>query len=143
MTRIAAASEADLVQLRALLAAAGLPDEVGDHPGTSVLVARAGTLVVGGGAVEPYGDHGLLRSLVVDPGRRGHGLGGRLTEALAAEAGRMGLAALYLLTETAAGFFAGRGFARIGRETAPAPVQSSTEFAVLCPDTAVAMARVL
>jgi len=124
-----------------MLQEACLPDDVGGHPGSLVLVARDGEAVVGGGAVEVYGEHGLLRSLVVHPEYRDDGLGGRLTEAMAGGAAGRGLTALYLLTETAPGFFEGRGFARIGRLSAPDTVQASSEFAFLCPDTAVAMVR--
>jgi amino-acid N-acetyltransferase len=47
---------------------------------------------------------------------------------------------LYLLTETAAGFWPRFGFERIGRDAAPAAVRGSAEWHGGCPASAVAMA---
>ena len=46
-----------------------------------------------------------------------------------------------LLTDTAARFFAQRGYRRIGRDDAPEAVQASVEWSVACDKTAVPMAR--
>ena len=82
-----------------------------------------------------------IGSLAVHGDHRGRGLGGRLVEAIEARAAARGLPQLVLLTETAATFFARRGYADIAREHAPMAVQSSTEFRSLCPASARCMTR--
>jgi len=139
MAEIPPVGEDELLALRALLRDAGLPDDVGEHRETLLAVARDDDRVIGGVAVEVHGGFGLLRSLVVDPVFRSSGLGAALVLAAESAAGVHDLAGLYLLTEMAAGFFDERGFVRIERTAAPEAIQQSSEFASLCPDTAVAM----
>jgi amino-acid N-acetyltransferase len=139
MTSTPPVGEDDLQALRGLLRTAGLPDDVGDHSETLLAVARDGDEVVGGVAVEVHGGYGLLRSLVVDAAVRSSGVAKGLVASAEAAAGSFGLGELHLLTETAAGFFEGLGYARIERSDVPEAVRASSEFAELCPDTAVAM----
>ncbi|MCB2222576.1 MAG: GNAT family N-acetyltransferase [Actinobacteria bacterium] len=143
MTRPAPVGEPDLLALRALLRAAGLPDDVGEHRDTLVAVARDGDVVVGGVAVEIHDGHGLLRSLVVDDGFRSMGIGRGLVAAAEAAAGARGLDALTLLTEGAAGYFEPLGYQGVARDAVPGPLQASSEFAGLCPDDATAMTKPL
>lgn len=133
------ASAADLAALRVLLRECSLPDDLGSHPDTVVLVAAGPAGVVGGVAVEGYGGDGLLRSLVVVRHARGAGVGGALVRRAVAEAVARGMRRLYLLTETAGGYFAARGFRPVDRAGVPEAVRASSEFATLCPDTAAAM----
>lgn len=102
-------------------------------------VASLGVQVVGVGGLEAYGADGLLRSVAVEPAVRGQGLGGSICDALEAEADSRGVETLYLLTTTAADFFAARGYERIDRETVPEPIASTSEFVELCPDSATCM----
>lgn len=142
MTTIGRADEGELALIRALLGEADLPDaDLGHHEPTTVFVARHGGGIVGGAALEVHGEWGLLRSLVVAPSVRREGLGGQLIGAVLDEADRLDLQGVYLLTEGAEGFFGEHGFEIIGRSAVPAEVQASSEFAVLCPVTAVAMRR--
>jgi amino-acid N-acetyltransferase len=46
---------------------------------------------------------------------------------------------IYLLTTTAPDFFAGLGFRRAGRKTAPPAIRATRQFATLCPASAVLM----
>jgi amino-acid N-acetyltransferase len=89
--------------------------------------------------LERYGPVGLLRSLVVEPGHRGRGLGRALTGRQVEAARSRGVRHLFLLTETAAPFFAARGFRRVGREEAAAAVGASIELTAVCPQSAVCM----
>ena len=91
--------------------------------------------------LEPFGDVGLLRSLAVRDGQRGRGLGERLVGAVEARAAALGLRQLVLLTETAAPFFARRGYTAIAREQAPAAVRHSAEFRSICPASATCMIK--
>jgi amino-acid N-acetyltransferase len=95
------------------------------------------------GGLEVYGDCALLRSLVTDAGRRGSGLGTRLLDVIEAEAARSGVIMLYLLTDTAAPFFAARGYAPLPREQAPAEIAATSQFANLCPAAAAFMVKPL
>ncbi len=95
--------------------------------------------VIGCAAVELYGDAGLLRSVAVDAAQQGRGLGSRLVDAALELARAHGVTRLYLLTETAAPYFARRGFVPLARaEVAPA-VAASVEFQHACPASAQAM----
>ena len=71
--------------------------------------------VVGAVGLEVYGDCALLRSAVVDAGRRGSGLGIDLVESLLRHAATRGVREIYLLTTTAEHFFPRFGFVRIPR----------------------------
>ena len=133
------AGRGDLPEILALLGASGLPpDGLEDHFG-STLVAREFGRVVGSAAVELHGPHALLRSVAVDGGHRGSGLGRRLTrEALELARSRRASEA-FLLTETADAFFARLGFGPVGRPAVPEPVRGSVEFVSACPASARAM----
>lgn len=138
---IAPASAADLPQVRRLLEQHGLPlDGVGDLLATMV-VAREAARVVGVAALEVYAEGGLLRSVAVDPGYRGRGLGHDLTEAVLRLARARGLDAVFLLTTTAERYFPRFGFQTIPRHDVPSSVQASVEFGSACPASAVVMRR--
>ena len=134
------AGAADDAALRALLASAKLPFDDVASARQDFIVAIADGQVVGCGALETFGEAALLRSLAVAAQHRGAGLGGDLYERLIARAKERGLARLFLLTTTAAPYFARRGFAAVERATAPAPMTKSAQFASLCPSTATCMA---
>jgi amino-acid N-acetyltransferase len=53
------------------------------------------------------------------------------------------LAAVYLLTTTAPEYFAELGFSRVERASAPEAMQSSSEFASICPASATCMVKML
>jgi amino-acid N-acetyltransferase len=125
--------------VEALLERTGLPTrDVRAHP-EWFYVGRDGDDRVGIGGIEPYGRVGLLRSVVVEPALRERGYGNALCAALEAEARATGIEELYLLTTTAAGFFAGRGYERLDRADAPGSIRETSEFAELCPATAACL----
>lgn len=135
----------DLDGARSLLSALDLPVEgLGDQFARGYVVAVAGAgAVVGLGGVEVYGENGLLRSVAVARSCQGSSIGRAIVEDRIAWARRLGLDSLYLLTETAPGFFERLGFRRVTRASFPQAVQASSECSQLCPDTAVAMALAL
>jgi len=142
MTQLTPVGAADLDAVRTILQAAGLPtDGVADQFGPGWAVARDEAGVpIGAAGVERYGTSGLLRSVAVLPAWRGTGVGGALARDRIAWARAQGLDALYLLTDTAAEYWPRFGFHPIVRETAPAAVRASVEWAHCCPQSAVAMA---
>jgi amino-acid N-acetyltransferase len=133
------ATPGEFPQVLALLARSGLPEAgLADHLATT-LVARGDGRIVGCVALELYGDAALLRSVAVEPALRSQGLGSRLTGQAFDLARQNGVRRLYLLTESAAGYFARRGFQPIARSAVEAAVQQSVEFRFACPQSAQAM----
>ena len=135
-----AARANDLAAVRDLLKAAklhleGLEKQFGGHYAVAELEGK----LIGAMGIEVYGRYGLLRSAVVAPAHRGSGLGGRLARERIAWADARRIEALYLLTVTAAPFFARLGFQKVERKSAPPEIQVSLEFAKLCRSNAVCM----
>lgn len=104
------------------------------------LVDDAGHDVAFGGW-EMYGRDALLRSIVVPQKTRGGGVGREMVLALIDQARARGVTRLWLLTTTAAAFFAKMGFRQVDRATVPVAIAATAEFADLCPASAVCMSR--
>lgn len=93
--------------------------------------------------LELFGAVALLRSLAVAEAARGRGCGKALVAEAQNYAQAQGVRTLYLLTTTAADFFARLGYARVERNTAPEQIQRTKEFADLCPESAALMIKQL
>ncbi len=134
------ARAAELPVILALLADAALPiDGVEEHFG-SFVVAREHGEVVGAAGLEIYGTAALLRSVVVDPAWRKRRLGETLVRALLGSARERGIRTVYLLTQSAADFFARFGFERIAQaEIDPTVLAESAEFRIPCCESAARM----
>ena len=136
---IRSARAADLPAIEHLLDQAGLPRAgVAGHVEDFRIAVTAGG-VVATAAIERYPPYGLLRSVAVDPGQRGRGLGALLTARAIERARTGGLAALYLLTTTADAWFPRFGFRRVDRAALPEALGASEELRGACPETAVCM----
>lgn len=135
------ADEEALSYVETLLERNDLPAEDVRSKPACFYVAYDGDDRVGIGGLEPHGTAGLLRSVVVERSIRDGGYGTALCEELEARARADGVETLYLLTTTAAGFFADLGYEKIDRTEAPAPVRRTAEFANLCPATATCMKK--
>ena len=135
------ATDRDLPRIRSLLESCGLPTADLGVARPDFLVACEGPLILAAGAIERFGQTGLLRSLAVVPERRGEGVGRALVTALEAHARGNSLRELVLLTQTARPFFADCGYQAIDREDAPVAVQPSEEFRSLCPASACCMTK--
>lgn len=77
------------------------------------------------GALQPFGESALLRSVVVMPELRGT------------------VKKLGLLTLSAQRFFERQGYEVIARQAMPRALQDSDEFRSLCPESAVCMVKSL
>jgi N-acetylglutamate synthase-like GNAT family acetyltransferase len=138
------ASGSDLASALALIEASGLPVAgVADAFPSGYALVRDGGDIVGVAGLETHGDVGLLRSVAVAPSRRGTGLGTLLAQDRLRAATDLGLRAVYLLTTTAADFFATLGFEKTTRTSAPEQLRGSSEFASVCPSTAVCLVKTL
>lgn len=138
------AQPADFADIVRLLADASLPhaDLTPGHL-AHFLVVRDGAAIVGVVGMEARDDAGLLRSLAVAADRRGGGLAARLVDALEARARAAGIRTLFLLTTTAEGFFARRGYVPTERTAVPDGILATEEFRGICPSTAACMSKPL
>lgn len=141
---LAPARDADLAEVRALAAQCELPVEgIADQFPRGYVVARRGATMVGAAGLETYDASGVLRSVMVAPGERSTGLGVALTANRLVDARERSLDAVYLLTTTAAPFYARFGFQDFPRPEVPAAIAQSPEFASICPSSAACQRLVL
>jgi amino-acid N-acetyltransferase len=126
----------------ALVREAGLPtDGIEDAFPAGYSIVKAAQKIVGVAGLEQHGDVGLLRSVAIVASERGQGLGRRLVENRLDAAKRQELQAVYLLTTTADRFFRDLGFDETHRDTVPVALRGSSEFASVCPASAVCMVK--
>ena len=116
------------------LTRAGLPEWI--H---RFWVAEDRGAIVAVAGLEIYDGAALLRSVAVDPGWRGSGLGRLVTERALDDAKSAGAGDVYLLTTTAEHYFPRIGFACVARDTVPEALLASEEFRGACPASAVVM----
>lgn len=129
----------DWVAIKAMLTDARLPLDGAQAHLANFIVGEIGGEIICAGALEHYDEVALLRSVVVAANQRGSGIGAMLFDELANMAKMRGIDKLFLLTTTAAPFFAQRGFAVGTREAVPAALQASCEFQGACPASATLM----
>jgi amino-acid N-acetyltransferase len=135
------ATDETIDRVERILEANGLPsDDIRTKQGCFV-IAFDGQTWIGVGGIESYGSHGLLRSVVVQKGRRDQGYGIDLCTALEDYARRQDVDTLHLLTTTAVEFFRKNGYATFPREEAPPRIQQTTEFTEYCPASATYLAK--
>lgn len=128
-------------EAEAILVASGLPTADLGTDAVQLFLAVAGSRTVGVGGLEVAGSVGLLRSVAVKAPERGNGFGRAICGRLEERARREEIDTLYLLTATAGGFFAGLGYEELARSAAPPSVRATTEFAELCPESAILMRK--
>lgn len=124
-----------------LLRASHLPHGDVKWEGNLMIAYRQGDEkeLVGSGGLELYGSYALLRSVVVSASSRGQSIGQHIVDDLLERARVSDITAVYLLTETARGFFAKKGFHEIERQQVPGAVTQSSEFTSVCPVSAACM----
>ncbi|MBD2702220.1 GNAT family N-acetyltransferase [Spirosoma sp. BT702] len=129
--------------LTELLAAHHLP--VSDLPGglPNFWIAVNSDRLIGSIGFEKYGNIGLLRSVCVDVDYRNQGIAHQLYNVLSQTAQQQGIDTLYLITTTAAQYFARLGFTAIDRNEAPTSIQQTSQFSSLCPASAIVMRQTL
>jgi amino-acid N-acetyltransferase len=128
------ATSADLSRIKEFVKGKGLPDQSIERFVQNFVIAERenGKILVGVAGLEPYGESGLLRSVAVDEQFRGAGLGRKLVESIVRNAKERGVKNLYLLTETARGYFERLGFQIIRRDEIDERVRASVEFTEIC-----------
>lgn len=91
--------------------------------------------------VQLYGEHALLRSLVVREEHRERGLAHALVARAERHAREQGVKTVYLLTTTAEAFFRRHGYEATSRENAPASIRATPEFTDLCPTSSALLSK--
>ncbi len=137
------ATAADLPAIRDLLERNGLPTSDLASSGARFTIACEGNRIIGAGALERFGKAALLRSLAVDPARRGKGLGRHIVKALELQARAAGITHLVLLTQSARQFFEHQEYQLADRAHVPRAVRESAQFRSLCPASAECLMKIL
>jgi UDP-N-acetylmuramate: L-alanyl-gamma-D-glutamyl-meso-diaminopimelate ligase len=124
------ARRTDMPSVRELLNRVNLvTSDVSDLAHTSFFVIRSEGHIAASVGLEVYGEEAILRSLAVDPEKRGNGYGWMLADTAVEHARWRGVRRIYLLTETASDFFAAKqGFRVVDRSTVSREVAASTLF---------------
>jgi amino-acid N-acetyltransferase len=132
-------TSADLGSAMRLLSDSELPTD--GLAQTELWCVRHGlpSAVIGIAGLEVWGRQGLVRSVVVRHDQRRSGVGKALVECVLAAASTKNLTELYLITETAPGFFGRFGFESLERRQVSGEILNSAEFRGACPDTAPVM----
>jgi amino-acid N-acetyltransferase len=129
--------------LKAALTKAKLPTDDIAAPGRLFWRFEREDMLVGFGGLEIHGRDALLRSVVTLPPLRRRGIGAAIVAALETEALVAGSRTVWLLTTTAAPFFARLGYAVAERDKVPKSMRETQEFASLCPAGATMMTKPL
>jgi len=137
--RLVELPQSSLSELKDLLNDSGLPCADLEEPGRRFYRWEGEQGVIGWAGLEPYGADALLRSMVILERFRNQGAGAALVEAMMAEAQRLGIRHLWLLTTTASGFFEKRGFHPAARDQVPPAIGATQEYRSLCPASAICM----
>ncbi len=137
------ARSADLTEVLALLGRAQLPTAGVAEALSHFVVAESEGRLVGVAGLEVYGASALLRSVVVEDGWRGSGVGRSLIDRALGQARQAGIEDVFLLTTTAEHYFPRFGFSCVGRDVVTEEVRGSMEFQGACPSSAVVMRKTL
>jgi amino-acid N-acetyltransferase len=125
-----------------LLERASLPTaDLTDVDMRSFFYAGSSSAPIGIIGVQLYDTHALLRSLVVSDEHRARGLGSALVVRAEQHARERGVRTMSLLTTTAERFFLSRGYRVAARDSAPAAIRATAEFASLCPASSAFLSK--
>ncbi|MEM6486129.1 MAG: arsenic resistance N-acetyltransferase ArsN2 [Pseudomonadota bacterium] len=133
-------------EIGALLEAEGLPVsdlscKSDEHQAAVLFCARYDQKILGVVGLEYHGASALLRSLAVAPVARSTGCGRLLVTFAEDRAVERGARSLYLLTTTAADYFARLGYGELSRSDAPREIAATPQFSDLCPSSAAFMCK--
>jgi N-acetylglutamate synthase-like GNAT family acetyltransferase len=123
-----AARTADSDSVRGLVAAAHLPAAEIERFIEGFVVAEQEGAIVGCGGLELYGAAAVVRSVVVEPGLRGTGLGRRIATVLEQNAAKAGAVAAYLFTVEAWRFWQHLGYEALALDGWPAAARACWQY---------------
>jgi amino-acid N-acetyltransferase len=136
------ASNANLPVIEQLLKLNELPYEDIPIKLDSIFLGCIDSKILGIGGLEIHDRYGLLRSLVIAMPYRNKGYGRLFVNKLIEHARIKQIREVYLLT-TATSFFSNIGFEQIERELVPPIIQNTSQFASLCPASAICLRKLL
>jgi len=113
------------------------------NPGTQLFVVEEVDEVIATIAVEYDYNDALLRSLSVSEKKRNAGIGAELVDFIEDYVRWQGVQNIYILTTTAAAFFAKRGYALIDRSNVPRFIKETKEYSVICASSSTLMKKEL
>ncbi|MDJ1470459.1 arsenic resistance N-acetyltransferase ArsN2 [Cytophagaceae bacterium NT2B1] len=131
----------DLENITQLLTDAHLPisDLPSGLPHFFKAIPDKGGQIAGIVGLELYGPYALLRSLVVDSSFTNKKIGYQLVQHAQKYASEQGVKELYLITNTAEGYFERLGYNRVERNVVPKEIQETQQFQGVCPSSATVM----
>jgi amino-acid N-acetyltransferase len=134
----------EAAEVTALIHSAGLPvEDLTPAKLRHFILMRRGEAIVGAVGLELAGPDALLRSLVVAEAYRHRRVAKRLVAAVERYARSLGATRLFLLTQTAEGFFQAQGYTPASRADAPPGLQETAEFRNICPASAACLSKTL
>ncbi len=143
MIKIMKLNRTELPYARELLKDNGLSYSDLENESVQLFSIQRDNQTIGIIGYEQYGDHGLLRSFVIEKQYRSKGLGAKVLSDFEKMALDEGIEEFYLLTTTADKFFARNGFDVFDRNNVPQLIANTTEFDSICPASAVCMRKIL
>ena len=136
-----AATSNDYDEIVALLKEENLPTEDLSKELPHFFVIESDGRIAGAIGLELHERQGLLRSMIVHKDYRNRAIASTLVNELLQYATGAGIENVYLITTTAEGYFAKKGFDTIDRKHVAPVILSSSEFSSLCPSTATVMVK--
>ncbi len=133
------ATKADLQKIKELLNSSKLPSDDCDAHIENFIVIEERDKIIAVGGLQICGATALLRSIAVEQKYRGKGIAKRIYKLIEDKAAVMGITSLYLLTESAIGYFEKLGFVARERSKIPESVMDTKQFKELCPSSATVM----
>lgn len=133
------ATVADLAAIKILLNSSKLPSSDCDEHIENFIVAEDRGKIIGTGGFEICGSNGLIRSIVITPEYRENGIAKKIYQQIENETSRLGINTLYLLTESAIGYFKKLGFMIKKRSETPRAIMQTKQFKELCPSSVAIM----
>lgn len=137
------ARESDFQRIRKLLESCGLPSLDVDGRKQKMFIAESDGRLVAVGGIEKYGDVALVRSIAVAPEYRKNGMASNIYHLIEEYAHDSEVVALYLMTESAGGFFQKHGFKEQERKRVPGLIKQTDQYSRLCPSSATVMFKAL
>jgi ubiquinone/menaquinone biosynthesis C-methylase UbiE/N-acetylglutamate synthase-like GNAT family acetyltransferase len=130
----------DTEAIRQILESNRLPADTTGTSLTDFYVAVDSGRIVAVAGLEYYGEDALLRSVAVPKALQKHRIGSNLVDWMIIHASQRGVKQLVLLTETASGFFAKKGFVAVDRSAVTnEAMKKSSQFGGCCCSSATSM----
>ncbi|XDD46551.1 arsenic resistance N-acetyltransferase ArsN2 [Leptospira sp. WS39.C2] len=105
------------------------------------LLAKFETLTIGCIGIEEFKEIALLRSFCVKESYRKLRIGKSMYQMMENSCHKKGITELFLLTTTAESYFTKLGFLVTDRSKTPEFIKNTTQFRLICPDSAICMKK--